>query len=140
MGPSIVNLFDENDLPIDRADTGHIFLVANALGEESITNFPGEHGGILALVIGNGVDDVGRGHFGFASANHTSLEAPRFIIPITEIDYYSCISSLRPRSYNHFLKTKKKKKGVISVQFAEADEGSCENCKRTVVDLQVEIV
>ena len=82
---------DVMDLPIDGGDAGHVFLVADALGQESVANFPGEHGGILALVIGNGVDHVGRGHFGFAAANHARLETPRFVIPsrpIENTNYY----------------------------------------------------
>ena len=90
---SVIHFFEKsNDLPINGADTGDIFLVADALGQESVTNLPGEHGGILALVVGNGVDDVGRGHLRLASANHTSLEAPRFVIPATKIvDYFSAV-------------------------------------------------
>lgn len=56
-------------------------MVAYAFGEQPVAYLPGEHGGILALVVGDGVDDVGRGHLGLASANHASLEAARLVVP-----------------------------------------------------------
>ena len=67
-------------LPVNGADAGNILLVANAFGQESVSNLPGEHGGILSLVVGDGVHDVGRGHLGFAAANHARLEAASFVV------------------------------------------------------------
>ena len=67
-------------LPVNGADAGNILLVANAFGQEPVSDLPGEHGGILALVVGDGVDDVGRGHLGFAPANHARLEAASFVV------------------------------------------------------------
>ena len=71
-------------LPVNRAHAGNVLLVAYAFGEEPIADFPCEHGRVFPLVVGYGVDDVGRGHFRFAPANHARFEATRFVIPIRE--------------------------------------------------------
>ena len=68
-------------LPVNGADTGYVLLIADALSKKSVAYLPGEHGGILALVVGDGVHHVGRGYFRFAPANHARLETARLVIP-----------------------------------------------------------
>ena len=68
-------------LPVNGTDAGNVFLIADALGKEPVAYLPGEHGRVLALVVGDGVDDVGRGYFRFAPANHARLETARLVIP-----------------------------------------------------------
>ena len=71
-------------LPVNWADAGNILLVADAFGQEPVSYLPGEHCWVLALVVGDGVDDVGRGHFRLAPANHARLEAARLVVPNAE--------------------------------------------------------
>lgn len=68
-------------IPVNGTDAGNIFLVTDAFGQEPVADLPCEHGRVLALVVGDGVDDVGRGHLGFAAANHARLEAARLVVP-----------------------------------------------------------
>ena len=67
------------DKPVDRADTGYVVLVADALGQEPVSDLPGEHGGVVFLVLGDGIDHVGRRYLGLTSANHTSFVISGFV-------------------------------------------------------------
>ncbi|KAG8183355.1 hypothetical protein JTE90_013046 [Oedothorax gibbosus] len=42
----------EKGLPVDGADGGYVVLVAGAISEQPVPDLPGEHGGILLLVVG----------------------------------------------------------------------------------------
>jgi hypothetical protein len=66
--------------PVDGADAGHVVLRADALGQQPVADLPREHGGVLTLVVGDGVDDGRRRHFGFASSYDAGLEAARLVI------------------------------------------------------------
>ena len=68
-------------LPIDGADAGDVVLRADALGEEPVADLPGEHGRVVLLVLGDGVDHVGRRHFGLGPAYHSGLEVAGLVKP-----------------------------------------------------------
>lgn len=68
-------------VPVDGADAGDAVVVADPLGEESVPDLPGKHGGVLAFVIGNLVDHFGCSNLWFGAADHTGPDAARLIVP-----------------------------------------------------------
>ncbi len=67
--------------PVDAGDAGHVLLVADALGQQAVSDLPGEHGRVLLLVLADGVHD-GRGrHLGLAAPDDASLEVARLVVP-----------------------------------------------------------
>ena len=67
-------------LPVYAGDTGHIFLAADSLSEESVSDLPGKHRWVFPLVLSNGVNNWRCGHPGFAATNHPGLKVASFII------------------------------------------------------------
>ncbi len=69
------------DSPIDAGDAGNVVLTADALGQESVADFPREHGRVLPLVPGDHVDHLRRGDLRLAAADDARLVAPRLVEP-----------------------------------------------------------
>ena len=67
-------------LPVYTRNAGHVVWTAGALCKESVPDLPGEHRGILLLVLGNGLDHMRSGHLGLAATNHPGLEVASFVI------------------------------------------------------------
>ena len=67
--------------PVDWADAGNVVLWADALRQEPVPDFPGEHGGVVLLVLGDGVNHVGCRHFGLGPAYHSGLEVAGLVKP-----------------------------------------------------------
>ena len=68
------------DDPVDAGHAGYSVLRTNSVGDEPLPDFPGEHGGVLPLVLGNGVHHMGCSHLGFTASNNTSSECSGFVI------------------------------------------------------------
>ena len=66
--------------PVDAGHAGDALLVADPLRQEPVPDLPGEHGGVLLLVLSDGVDNRRRGHLGLAATNHPGLEVPSLVI------------------------------------------------------------
>ena len=74
-----VNLSQE--LPVNTGDTRDILLVADPLRQQPVPDLPGEHGGVLLLVLTDGIHYGRRGHLGFAAAYNSGFIVSGFIIP-----------------------------------------------------------
>ncbi len=68
------------DNAVDAGDTRHALLVADPFRQQPVPDLPGEHGGVLLLVLADGVHHVGCGHLGLAPANHTRFEVPSLVV------------------------------------------------------------
>lgn len=68
-------------LPVDGGDAGDRVVVADALGQEPVADLPGEHGGVLPLVLGDLIHHFGRRHFGLGAADHAGLDAAGLVVP-----------------------------------------------------------
>ncbi len=68
------------DNAVDAGDTGHALLVADPFRQQPVPDLPGEHGGVLLLVLADGVHHVGCGHLGLAPADHARLEVPCLVV------------------------------------------------------------
>jgi hypothetical protein len=68
-------------LPVDTGDAWNVLLVADALREQPVPDLPGEHGGVLLLVLADGVHHWRCGHLGFAPPDYARLEVPCLVIP-----------------------------------------------------------
>ena len=60
---------------------------ADAFSQEPISNLPGEHGGVVLLVLGDGVHHHGRRHFGLGAADDARLEVAGFVEPEHKIEF-----------------------------------------------------
>ena len=69
-------------LPVDGADGGNIFLITDIVGEETVTDLPGEHGRVLSFVFTDIIHHLGRGHLRLGPTDHTRFNRPRFVVPI----------------------------------------------------------
>ena len=56
-------------------------MSAHAFTEEPVPNFPGKHGGVIFLVLCNGVNDVRSGHFRFTTTDNAGLVVASLIEP-----------------------------------------------------------
>ena len=65
---------------IDRRDTWNTVLITDTLRQQPVPDLPGEHGGVLLLVLADGIHNVGGCHLGFASPYHSRLEVARLVI------------------------------------------------------------
>lgn len=68
--------------PVNGADAGHHVAVAHPLGQQPVSDLPGEHGGILPLVLGDLVHHLRGGHLGFGAADDPGLDAARLVVPV----------------------------------------------------------
>lgn len=70
-----------SDLPVDRGHRRYIILATDTLSKKSVPDFPGEHGGVFSLVVGNGVHYRRGSYLWFTSAYYSGLEGPRLVVP-----------------------------------------------------------
>ena len=61
--------------------TGDVVVVADALGEEPVSDLPREDGGALALVLRDLVHDARGRHPGLRATDGTGLYRARLVIP-----------------------------------------------------------
>lgn len=71
-------------VPVDGADTGNAVVVAHSLGEQPVPDLPGKHGGVLAFVIGDLVNDFGSSNLWFGSPDYSGADTARFIVPANQ--------------------------------------------------------
>lgn len=74
-------------IPVDRTDTGNIFLIANAFRQQAIADLPCKHRRIFSLIFTNGIYDFWRGNLGFGAPDDTRFNGPCFIIPVKAKDW-----------------------------------------------------
>ena len=67
-------------VPVDWANTGHVFGGTHPLRKESIPDLPGKHGGVFVLVAGDGIHHFWCRHFRLGSADDARLNGARLII------------------------------------------------------------
>ena len=67
-------------LPVNAGHTGNILLVADPLRQQPVSDLPGEHGGVIFLVLRNGLHYARRGYLGFAPSNDARLEVACLVI------------------------------------------------------------
>lgn len=67
--------------PVDGRDAGHCVIVTDALGQEPVSDLPGEHSRVLSFVFSNLVHHFGRRHFGLGATDHTWLDAAGLVVP-----------------------------------------------------------
>ena len=70
--------------PIDGGDGWHVVLRAYAFSEQSISDLPGKHRGIVPFVVGNRIDYRWRCHLGFRAAYDSGFETTSLIIPAND--------------------------------------------------------
>ena len=68
--------------PVDGADTGHRVPVADPLGQQPVADLPGEHSGILPLVVGDLLHHLGRCHLGLRATDHPWFDTTCLIVPV----------------------------------------------------------
>ena len=66
--------------PVDAGDAGHAVLGADTVGDQPLSDLPGEHGGVLSFVLRDGVHYGGCGHLGFAAAYNSRSEGASLVI------------------------------------------------------------
>ena len=66
--------------PVDAGHAGHAVLVADPLRQQPVPDLPGEHGGVLLLVVADGVNNVGSGHLGLAAADDPGFEVASLVV------------------------------------------------------------
>ena len=66
--------------PVDAAHAGHAVLVTDTLRQQSVSDLPGEHGGVLLLVFADSIHDWRCGNLGFAATDDTSLEVASLVV------------------------------------------------------------
>ena len=76
--------YSSDDIPVDAGHAGYVLLVADPLGEQPVPDLPGKHGGVLLLVLADGVHNGRGGHLGLATSDNTRLEVPRLVISATQ--------------------------------------------------------
>lgn len=68
----------ERCLPVDWADTRNVLWCANAFGQQTVTYFPGEHGGVFLFVFDNWVYHWWGGYFWLWASDYTGLYGASF--------------------------------------------------------------
>ncbi len=72
--------------PVDWADAGHAVIVTHSLCQQSVSDLPGKHGGVLAFVISDFVDDFGCSNLWFGASDHPWSDAACLIVPVEQTD------------------------------------------------------
>ena len=67
-------------LPVYAGNTWYVLVVTDSFCEKSVPDLPGKHGGVLFLVLADGVHHMGRGNLRFASPDHSRLEVARLVV------------------------------------------------------------
>lgn len=65
----------------DAGNRGHVVLVAHAVGQQSVPDFPCEYPRVLELQLLYVLHDFGGGDAGFAAPDGPGQNAPRFVVP-----------------------------------------------------------
>lgn len=68
-------------VPVDGADAGHTFPVAHLLQQQSVSDLPGEHGGVAAFQMQDRLHNSRCGYFGFRAPDHSWSDAPSLVVP-----------------------------------------------------------
>ena len=66
--------------PIYAGNTRNVLLATDPLRQQSVPDLPGEHGGVLLLVVADGVHHVGSGHLRLAAAYDPGFEVARLVV------------------------------------------------------------
>lgn len=66
--------------PVNGAHAGHRVAVTHALRQQPVSDLPGEHGGVLPLVLGDLVHNLRGGHLGFGAADDAGLDAACLVV------------------------------------------------------------
>lgn len=66
--------------PIDRADTGHILLITHIIAQQPVPDLPSKHGGVVLLVLTDGLYHTRGRHLRLRAADHTRLDGARLIV------------------------------------------------------------
>lgn len=72
---------EEASVPVDGADAGHTFPVAHLLQQQSVSDLPGEHGGVAAFQMQDRLHNGRCGYFGFRAPDHSWSDASCLIVP-----------------------------------------------------------
>ena len=56
-------------------------MVAHALQHQSVSDLPGEHGGVVVFQLQNPSHNSGSGHFGLRTTDQARSDASRLIVP-----------------------------------------------------------
>lgn len=83
---NILTVHTHTHTPVDWADTGHAVIVTHSLCQQSVSDLPGKHGGVLAFVISDFVDDFGCSNLWFGASDHPWSDAACLIVPVEQID------------------------------------------------------
>lgn len=75
--------------PVNGAHAGHRVAVTHSLRQQSVPDFPGEHGGILSLVICDFIHNFRGGHLGLGATDHSRLDAACLVISGREYNMFS---------------------------------------------------
>ena len=67
-------------LPVNAGHTWDILWIANSFSEQSVSDLPGKHGGVLLLVFTDRVHNMRCGNLGFTATDDTSLEVASLVI------------------------------------------------------------
>lgn len=73
--------FAERLIPVYGTNAWNIILITDALNQQSIPDFPSEHGRVLSFVFADFFHNPRCRHFWFTSPNYSRLDASSFIIP-----------------------------------------------------------
>lgn len=80
VAPVLKLRFNFRPLPVYGRDAGDGVVVADALRQQSVSDLPRKHGGVLSLVVRDFVHDLWRGHFGFRPTNHPWFDAASLVV------------------------------------------------------------
>lgn len=78
--------FPVHVLPVYGADAGHRVAVTHSLSQKPVSDLPGEHGGILPLVLCYLVHHFRRSHLRLRSTDHSRFYASCLIVSEMGID------------------------------------------------------
>lgn len=81
--------------PVNGAHAGHRVAVTHPLCQQSVPDLPGEHGGILPLVLCDFVHNFRGGHLGFGAADNARLDAACLIVTGREMEEEEAVKDER---------------------------------------------
>lgn len=67
-------------LPVNRRNAGYVVLSTNALGQQSVSDFPSKHRRVFSLVVRYGIHNGCGGHFWFAAPDHAGFETTGLVV------------------------------------------------------------
>lgn len=97
----VVRLADRAQLvpqnPRDRADARHVVLVADALGEQTVADLPGEDARVLLLQLADVCDDFGRRDARLRAADRSRQNRARLVIARQYLGHAAVADAQLPR-------------------------------------------